>query len=134
MTSPDVVDDLDTDELEPDLYLFSEIVRPALSRRVRGFEQITMRRAWAGHYEINTLDQNALIGVLPERRNFVMVCGFSGHGVMHAPAAGRGVAELILDGGYRSLDLSPLSVERITQGRRLDDVQASEHRSTSAGV
>lgn len=134
VTSPDVVDDLDTDDLEPDLHLFEEVVRPALSRRVRGFEHMTLQRAWAGHYEITTLDQNALIGSDAGCSNLVMACGFSGHGVMHAPAAGRGVAELILDGGYSSLDLSPFTVGRVADGRPLDDVQASEHRRSSAGV
>jgi glycine/D-amino acid oxidase-like deaminating enzyme len=45
--------------------------------------------------------------------------GFSGHGMQHSPAAGRGVAELILHGGFVSLDLSPLSPARLLEERRL---------------
>jgi FAD-dependent oxidoreductase domain-containing protein 1 len=132
VTAPD--DDPDTDSLEPDLALFDARIRPGLGRRVRGFERMELVDAWAGHYELNAFDQNAIIGPHPEIGNFLLACGFSGHGVMHAPAAGRGIAELIATGAYRSLDLTPYGYERIAAGRPLDDVQLSEPRATGAGV
>ena len=75
-----------------------------------------------------------MIGRHPEVHNFVMACGLSGHGVMHAPAIGRGVSELLTTGSYQTLDLTPFRFERIAGGLRLDDIQASEHRQTAAGV
>jgi FAD-dependent oxidoreductase domain-containing protein 1 len=134
VTSPDVADDVHTGSLQPDVHLFEHIIRPALTRRVRGFEKMTLQRSWAGHYEISTLDQNAFIGAPVDRSNFIMAAGFSGHGVMHAPATGRGIAELIIDGAYRSIDLAPLAVDRIARNEPLDDIQASEHRIGTAGV
>ena len=64
----------------------------------------------------------------------MMACGLSGHGVMHAPAIGRGVSELLTTGSYQTLDLTPFRFERIADGLQLDDVQASKHRHTGAGV
>ena len=52
-------------------------------------------------------------------RNLVYATGFSGHGVMHAPATGRAVAELVVHGGYRTLDLTPLGFDRIARGEPL---------------
>jgi len=48
--------------------------------------------------------------------NLHVVAGFSGHGLMHAPAAGRGIAELILHGEYRSIDLTRLGYARVERG------------------
>lgn len=123
-----------TFDLEPDTYLFDEVIRDALARRVRGFEDAELVRAWAGHYEMNTFDQNAILGGHPRVGGFWFACGFSGHGVMHAPAAGRGIAELITGGRYETIDLSPFSFERIGRGRPLDDVQPSEARTERAGI
>ncbi|MEZ2299364.1 NAD(P)/FAD-dependent oxidoreductase [Variovorax sp. RCC_210] len=134
VTSPAPEVDHHTDDMAADLSLFDDIVRPGLARRVVGFEDIQLVDAWAGHYEINTFDQNGIIGRHPEIHNFVLACGFSGHGVMHAPAVGRGVSELLTTGGYKTLDLTPFRFERIAQNMPLDDVQASEHRQTAAGV
>ncbi len=101
------------DDFEPDHYLFEEKVWPALAHRIPALEQLRVTSAWAGHYEMNLFDHNGVVGPHPEVTNLVFANGFSGHGVMHAPATGRGVAELILHGGFRSLDLSPLSYGRI---------------------
>jgi len=70
-------------------------------------------RAWAGYYEHNTLDQNGIVGRHPALDNLIVANGFSGHGIQQSPAVGRAVAELIVHGAYRSLDLTPLGVARI---------------------
>ena len=74
-----------------------------------------------GHYAYNLLDQNAIVGRHTKITNFVFVNGFSGHGFQQSPAIGRGIAELIAYGEYRSLDLSPFEYKRIE-----DDVAFTE--------
>lgn len=104
-------------DFEPDHYLLEETLWPLLAHRVPALEQLRMQRAWAGHYEMNLLDHNAVVGAHPEITNFILATGFSGHGVMHSPATGQAVAELIVHGSYRTLDLGPLSYSRITGNR-----------------
>lgn len=108
-------DDLPLDQ--PDLAQFDDRLWPALAQRVPAFEALRMNHAWAGYYEVNALDHNALIGPAPGLPNLLLANGFSGHGLQHAPAAGRGLAEWLLEGGYRSLDLSPLDAQRLAEGR-----------------
>ena len=102
-----------TDDFEPAYELFEDLVWPALAHRVPALEDVRLERAWAGHYEVNALDHNGIIGPHDEIPNLVFATGFSGHGVMHAPATGRGVAEWIVEGRYGSIDLSPLGFGRI---------------------
>ncbi|MEL3889704.1 FAD-binding oxidoreductase [Ferrovibrio sp. MS7] len=99
--------------LEVDYGLYEEVLWPALAHRVPAFEAIKFSNAWAGHYDMNHFDHNAIIGFVPGHGNFLMANGFSGHGMQQSPAAGRGIAELILFGAYRSLDLSELGPERL---------------------
>ena len=77
------------------------------------FEAIRLLDAWAGHYEVNTLDHNAVIGPHPDLPNFLFANGFSGHGLQQAPAAGRALAEWIATGDYETIDMRPLGYERI---------------------
>jgi glycine/D-amino acid oxidase-like deaminating enzyme len=113
-------EDTDDAPLEAiDLGLFDDWLWPRLAQRVPGFEALRLQRAWAGYYEMNTVDHNGLVGRLPESDNVYLACGFSGHGIQQAPAVGRGMAELIATGRYRSLDLSPLSPDRLTSGALL---------------
>ena len=115
-TSPDAADDPDDAPLDVDHALFDDVLWPALAARVPAFEAIRPLRAWAGYYEYNTFDQNAIVGAHPQWPNFYLANGFSGHGLQQSPGVGRGVAELIVHGGYRTLDLAPLGFERIGQG------------------
>ena len=109
-------------DFEPDHYLFEDVIWPALAHRIPAMEQVRLTRAWAGHYDMNLFDHNGVIGRHPEVANFIFANGFSGHGVMHSPATGRGVAELIMHGRYTSIDLTPLAFERIAEGRPVQEM------------
>ncbi len=105
--------DPDTLDLDVDRKRFDDFIWPELARLVPAFESVRLLDAWAGHYEVNTVDHNAVIGPHPELPGFLFANGFSGHGLQQAPAVGRGLAEWIATGRYESLDLSPLGYERI---------------------
>ena len=105
--------DPDTLDLDVNREPFETVVWPELARRVPAFESLRLLDAWAGHYEVNTLDHNAVIGPHPEVPGFLFANGFSGHGLQQAPAVGRGLAEWIATGAYETLDLSPLGYARI---------------------
>jgi glycine/D-amino acid oxidase-like deaminating enzyme len=111
--------DPDDRPLDPDPEIFETRVWPAIAHRVPAFERLRVTAAWAGWYDYNTVDQNGLVGRLPGFENAYVTTGFSGHGIQQAPAVGCGLAELILDGRYRTIDLGPLDPIRIVQGRPL---------------
>ena len=102
--------------------LFDELIWPALAARVDGFEALRVQRAWAGHYDVNLLDHNMIIGAHPEVDNLLFANGFSGHGLQHSPAVGRALSELVCHGGYRSLDLSRLGWARVLQQQPLREI------------
>ncbi len=105
--------DVSPDDFEVDLALFESRAWPLLAHRVPAFEAVRMSSAWAGHYDFNTFDQNAFVGPVPGVSNLLLASGFSGHGLQQAPGVGRGLAECICFGEYRSIDLSPLSYARL---------------------
>jgi FAD-dependent oxidoreductase domain-containing protein 1 len=96
---------------------WDDLVWPALAARVPAFEAAKVVNSWAGYYEYNTFDQNGIVGRHPEIDSLLFATGFSGHGIQQSPAVGRAVAELIVHGNYRTLDLLPFAYERISAGR-----------------
>lgn len=113
----DDADDLPLDAI--DHAQFDEQLWPALAARIPAFEALRARSAWAGYYEMNTFDHNGLVGALPGCDNAFAACGFSGHGMQHALAVGRGIGSFIARGDWGPIDLSPLSVERVARGQPL---------------
>ena len=119
---PEPDNDPVTFDLDIDHSDFEARIWPRLAHRVPAFQALRVVSAWAGHYDFNPFDHNALLGVMPQVPNFIFANGFSGHGVMQAPAVGRGIAELIVHGRYQTLDLSPLSVARYFENRPLEEL------------
>ncbi|HEY1943752.1 MAG TPA: FAD-binding oxidoreductase, partial [Roseiarcus sp.] len=117
--SPPEADDPDSDDFDVVWSQFDDIIWPALAHRVPAFEALKVTRAWAGHYDLNIYDHNAIVGRLPGSDNAYLAAGFSGHGMQQSPAVGRGLAELIAQGRYVSLDLADFGFERILEGRPL---------------
>jgi len=120
--SPPEENDPRATDFEVDYSLFDDVVWPMLAHRVPAMEELKLQRAWAGHYDYNTLDQNAVIGRHPDIANFIFANGFSGHGLQQSPATGRAVAELIVHGKYVALDLTLFGFPRIAVGRPVKEL------------
>jgi sarcosine oxidase subunit beta len=82
-------------------------------------EKAGMVSHWAGLYEV-TPDAHPFFGKTPVD-GFLVVGGFSGHGFMHGPIAGKLMTELILDGEYKTLDVSMLDLARFGEGRLIQE-------------
>jgi sarcosine oxidase, subunit beta len=95
------------DELLPLAHAYFPILREA---------QIDRPRCWAGLYEMSP-DRHAILGAAPGIDGFYLINGSSGHGVMHSPALGQLLADIILDGRAATLDVTPLRPSRFAEGR-----------------
>jgi glycine/D-amino acid oxidase-like deaminating enzyme len=115
--SPPEENDPAAQDFEVDHAFFEDTIWPVLAARVPAFERIKPGRAWAGHYDLNTFDANAIVGAVPQFDDLIVATGFSGHGLQQSPGVGRGLAELVMHGRYRSLDLSPLGYDRVVANR-----------------
>jgi sarcosine oxidase subunit beta len=97
---------------------FIEKILTRAADRVPVFENVEVnpKRAWAGLYEM-TPDHHPILGESPEVPGFFFANGFSGHGVMHAPATGKILSDLILTGKTDLIDASLLNFSRFSEGR-----------------
>jgi sarcosine oxidase subunit beta len=101
---------------------FIEKVLTLAVRRVPAFADVEVNpnQCWAGLYEM-TPDHHAIIGPVRRLNGFFLANGFSGHGVMHAPATGRVISDLILHGNTDVLDPTPLRYERFAEGSLIEE-------------
>jgi len=99
---------------------FMEVLWPELAEFVPAWDRLKLVRGWAGLYDVNTLDHNAIIGEWPEIEGLYLATGFSGHGLQQGPAVGRYLSELILKKPM-SLDLSIFTPKRILENRPLSE-------------
>jgi len=109
----------DPDDFEPDWPVFEEHIWPVLAARIPAFERLRLISAWAGHYDYNRFDQNALIGRDPFIENLFHITGFSGHGVQQALAASEWLSAQIMavDPAKSAVDCSALSPVRVAQNK-----------------
>jgi glycine/D-amino acid oxidase-like deaminating enzyme len=121
--SPDPENDPEATDFAPDWSQFEEIIWPALAARIPVFEALKVSNAWAGWYEMCDWDHNGLVGPLPGAENLLIAAGFSGHGLQHSPGVGRAIAEWLIHREWRSLDMSPLAASRVSEGRRLVELE-----------
>lgn len=78
-------------------------------------EEADLRYRWCGLYEM-TRDRHPVIGEAPGVAGFYLANGFSGHGFQHAPIVGKLLAEMIVEGGARTVDVSSLGLDRFARG------------------
>lgn len=103
-----------TDDFVWERSMFEERMWPELVEYLPAFDRLKILRGWAGLYEVNSLDSNALLGELPDLKGFYLANGFSGHGFQQCHAVGRYIAELMLNKAS-TLDLSIFSPNRILE-------------------
>ena len=101
---------------------FVEKILIRAADRVPVFENVAVnpKRAWAGLYEM-TPDHHPILGESPEVPRFFFANGFSGHGVMHSPATGKILSDLILTGETDLIDASLLNFSRFAEGRTIHE-------------
>ncbi|XP_021027630.1 FAD-dependent oxidoreductase domain-containing protein 1 [Mus caroli] len=119
--SPTEEEEPDPTNLKVDHDFFQNKVWPHLVQRVPSFKTLEVQSAWAGYYDYNTFDQNGVVGPHPLVVNMYFATGFSGRGIQHAPGIGRAVAEIMLEGHFKTIDMSPFLFTRFYLGEKLQE-------------
>jgi len=100
----------------------------AAAHRVPALADAEVLGGWAGLYDISP-DSHAILGPVPGLEGFFVATGFSGHGIMHSPATGKVMAEVILTGQATTIDIAPLTIERFGRGALLEEPMTAHHQA-----
>ena len=109
----DTPDSLET-QFEPDYYV--EEINLVMQERMPSTATCKLKGGWAGLYDTNSADHNAILGWHDHHEGLLLQVGYSGHGAMESPAVGIALAELVLTGAYQSIDCTPLRWGRFRAG------------------
>ena len=109
--------------LEPDWAEWNDEQWASLAHRIPALAALRVERAWAGYYEMNSFDHNAVIGPHPKLGNLYFINGFSGHGMQHSAGAGLALAEWMLQGKSTTIAVDELGFERLLHNRPLRELQ-----------
>ena len=111
------VNDDEPSTLVPNVdYDFLPSILPKAVHRLPALADAELVGGYAGIIE-HTPDKHSVLDRLPEIDGYFLAFGFSGHGFQHSPIVGQVMAEMILDGGSRSLDATPFALTRLPAGR-----------------
>jgi sarcosine oxidase subunit beta len=102
-------------DLVPDETFVAESLLPTAVRVFPPLEAASIEHSWVGLYEM-TPDRHPILGPAPGVEGFYLANGFSGHGFQHAPIVGKLLAEMIVDGEARTVDVSSLALDRFSRG------------------
>ena len=105
-----------------DVEAFATAIAALLRRHLPGCGEPRLQRGWAGHYDVSP-DENPILGRHPEHPALLIAAGFSGHGLMLAPAAGKITSELIRLGRSETFNANPYRLSRFAEGVPIDDPQ-----------
>jgi sarcosine oxidase subunit beta len=113
-------DERPTFETRVDERFVAERLLPTAISTLPALIDATIAHSWCGLYEM-TPDRHAILGPAPGLDGFFLANGFSGHGFQHAPIVGKLLAEMIVEGGARTVDVSSLSLGRFAAGRPIGE-------------
>lgn len=112
-------DTMAPDDFSAEEGIWEKKLHPIVSNRIPQFKEVEIVDFWMGHYDYNTFDYNVVIGPHDRVGNFHFINGSSGHGSQQGPAVGRGVAEQIIYGSFKSMDLTSFLYARFAKGERV---------------
>ena len=104
---------------EPEYYV--EEINLVMQERIPATATCKLKRGWASLYDTNSADHNAILGWHENHPGLLLQVGYSGHGAMESPAVGIALAELILTGGYQTIDCRPLRWGRFQDGALVEE-------------
>jgi sarcosine oxidase subunit beta len=108
-------------ELRPDERFLTEELLPTAVRVFPPLEGAGLERVWVGLYEM-TPDRHPILGPVEGLPGLYLATGFSGHGFQHAPVVGKLIAEMIVEGAARTVDVSSLALERFARGEPVPEL------------